>query len=77
MLEIFIYLQKYVNLERKTQHAVITHANISNGTKPQLFWKKFGDDVELVQCPFNLHHPQTATAGDTSVKYIFLAALIF
>ena len=30
MLEIFIFLQKEVNLERKTQHAVITHANTSN-----------------------------------------------
>ena len=54
MLEIFIYLQKQVNLERKTRHAVITHANTSNGIKiSTFFWKKLGDDVELVQCPFN------------------------
>ena len=26
MLEIYIFLQKQVDLERKTQHAVITHA---------------------------------------------------
>ena len=48
MLEIFIYLQKKLNIERKTQHAVITHANTSNCIKIQLFFeKKVGDDVIL------------------------------
>ena len=38
MLEIFIFLQtKSINLERKTQHAVITHANTSNGLKIYFF----------------------------------------
>ena len=55
MLEIFIFLQKYVNLECKTWHVVITHVNTSNGIKiPTFFRKKLGDDVELVQCPFKL-----------------------
>ena len=41
-----------VNLECKTQHAVITHANTSNSIKiPTFFWKKLGDDVILLQCP--------------------------
>ena len=40
MLEIFIFLQKKVNLERKTQHAVITHANTFNGTKIPTFLEK-------------------------------------
>ena len=40
MLETFIFLQKYVNLERKTQHAVITHVNTSNGIKISTFWGK-------------------------------------
>ena len=31
--EIFKFLQKKVNLEGKTQHAVITNANTSNGIK--------------------------------------------
>ena len=53
MLEIFIFLQKQVNLEHKTRHTIITHANTSNGIKnPNFFWKKLGDDVTLVQCPF-------------------------
>ena len=50
MPETFIFLQKSVNLEHKTWHAVFTHANTSNGIKiPTFFWKKVGDDVELVQ----------------------------
>ena len=53
MLEIFIFLQKEVNLERETQHAVITHVNTSNGIKILTFLEKVGDDVILVQCPFN------------------------
>ena len=42
MLEIFVFLQKYrkVNLERETQHAVITHANTSNGIKILTFFRK-------------------------------------
>ena len=43
MLEIFIFLQKYINLECKTQHAVNTHANTSNGIKISTFFgKKLG-----------------------------------
>ena len=39
-----------INLEHKTQHAVITHANSSNWYKnPNFFGKKFGDDVIFVQ----------------------------
>ena len=43
MLKIFIFLQKQVNLESKTQHAVITHANTSNGVKiPTFFGTSWG-----------------------------------
>ena len=52
MLEIFIFVQKQVNLERKTLHAVITHANTSSGIKIPTFLEKLGDDVILVKCPF-------------------------
>ena len=52
MLEIFIFLQKLVNLERKTQHAVITHANMV--WKSQLFFEKVGDDVTLSSGPLTL-----------------------
>ena len=37
MLELFIFLQKSVSLERKSQHAVITHYNTSNGIKIPTF----------------------------------------
>ena len=58
MLEIFLFFQKLINLYCKTQHAVITHANTSNGIKiPTFFWKKVGDDVILVQCPFKIPFP--------------------
>ena len=53
MLEIFIFLQKLDNLEHENQYAVITHANTSNYTKIPTFLEKVGDDVILVQCPFN------------------------
>ena len=52
MLEIFIFLQKELNLECKTLRAVITDANTSNGIKiPTFFGKQMGDDilVPLVQ----------------------------
>ena len=54
MLEIFIFLQKQVNPERKTQHGVIT--NTSNGIKIQ--W------CLLVQClaPLRLLQPVIAEA---------------
>ena len=42
MLEIFIFLQKYVNLERKTQYAIITHVNTSKGKKIPTFLEKVG-----------------------------------
>ena len=52
MLEIFIYLQKSVNLERKTRHAVITHANTYNGTKiPTFFGKSWGMMLNLSNAP--------------------------
>ena len=41
---------KVSQLERETQHAVLTHANTSNGIKIPTSWKKLGDDVILVQC---------------------------
>ena len=54
MLQIFIFVQKSVSLEYKTQHSVISHANTSNGIKiPTFFGKSWGNDVVLVQCPFN------------------------
>ena len=62
MLEIFIFLQKVINLVCKTQHAVITHANTSKGIKiPTVYSKrkkerkkkKKDDDAILVQCAFN------------------------
>ena len=41
MLEIlYIFLQKQVDLERKTQHAVITHTNTSSGIKIPTFSEK-------------------------------------
>ena len=52
-----IHISSKVNQSKcKTQHAVITHANTSNGIKIPTFLEKVGDDVILVQCPFNLLH---------------------
>ena len=52
MLEIFIFLQKYVNLEHKTQHAVITHANTSYGIKIRTFFEKsWGMMLNLSNAP--------------------------
>ena len=52
MLEIFIFLQKYVNLEHKTQHAVITHANTSYGIKIRTFFgKSWGMMLNLSNAP--------------------------
>ena len=54
MLEIFIYLQKQVNLERKTRHAVITHANTSNGIKISTFFgKSWGMMLNLSNAPLS------------------------
>ena len=40
-------------LERKTQHAVITHANTSNGMKIQTFFgKSLGMMLNLSSAPF-------------------------
>ena len=48
ILEMFIFLQKLINLESKTQHAVTTHDNTSNGMKiPTFFWKKLGGGMML------------------------------
>ena len=38
MLEIFDFFKSKVNLESKTQHVVITHANTSNGVKIPTFF---------------------------------------
>ena len=52
MLEIFIFLQKLINLERKTHHAAITHANTSNGIKIPTFWgEKLGMMLHLSTAP--------------------------
>ena len=40
MLEIFIFLQKKINLARNTQHAVITHVNTEWYKNPNFFQKK-------------------------------------
>ena len=50
-----IFLKRWAELECKNQHAVITYANTSFGKKISIFLKKkkMGDDVTLVQCPFN------------------------
>ena len=40
MLKIFIVLKEEVNLERKTQRTVITHANTSNDIKIPTFFGK-------------------------------------
>ena len=64
MLEIFIFLHKKVNLERKTQHPVITHANTSNGIKiPTFFEKNWGmmlylSNATLIR-PMLLHDGKT------------------
>ena len=48
MPEIFLFLQKWVNLEGKTQHAVITHDNISTDIKiPTFFGKSWGMMLHL------------------------------
>ena len=55
MLEIFIFLHKLVNLECKTQHAIITHANTSNGIKiPTFLVKSWGMVLYLSSAPLNL-----------------------
>ena len=52
MLEIFIFLQKYINVEFKTWHAVIAHANTSNGIKiPTFFGKSLGMMLNLSSAP--------------------------
>ena len=52
MLEISIFLQKYVNLEHKTRHAVFSHANTSNDIKiPTFFGKKLGMMLNLSNAP--------------------------
>ena len=57
MLEIFIFLQKQVNLERKTQHEVFAHANTSNGIKiPTFFGKKLRMMLNLSNASLKLTH---------------------
>ena len=54
MLEIFILLQKKVDLEHKTQHTVIGHANTSNGIKISTFFEKsWGMTLHLSNTPLN------------------------
>ena len=60
MPEIFIFLQKYVNLEGKTQHVVITHANTSNGIKIPIFLgKSWGMMLHLSSTPLTQKHLST------------------
>ena len=54
MLEIFIFLQKYINLEHETQHAVVTHANISNGIKILPVFGKSSAMMLHLSVPFKL-----------------------
>ena len=68
MLEIFIFLQRSVSLERKTRYAVIEHTNTSNGTKnPNIFVFVFnlGYDVTLFQYPL-----KTSKRGNTSTTFV-------
>ena len=52
MLEIFKFLQKEINLECKTQHAFITHANTSDGIKiPTFLGKSWGMMLHLTSAP--------------------------
>ena len=78
MLEIFIFLQKSVqnnlqkkvNLERKTPHAVITHANTSNGIKiPTYFENSWGMMLNLSNAP--LKHHETSCSVYTSLEFCF------
>ena len=63
MLEIFIFLQKKVNLEGKTRHAVITHVNTSNGIKiPTFFGKSWGMMLYLFNAPFSYPVCNTAVS---------------
>ena len=57
MLEIFMFLQKYIIVERKTWHAVIAHANSSNGIKiPTFFEKSLGMMLNFSSAPLNHYH---------------------
>ena len=65
MLEIFIFLQKEISLERKTQHAVITHASTSNGIKiPNFFGKSWGMMLYLSSAP------KSSTTSDSVSAYL-------
>ena len=61
-----IHISSKVN-QHKTRHAFTTHVNTANGIKSQFFWKKFGDDVLLVQCPFNLYLTNNALNLDLHI----------
>ena len=57
MLEIFIFLQKLVNLECETQHAFITHANTANGIKILILGgKSWGMMLFLSNAPLIGHY---------------------
>ena len=57
MIEIYIFLQKQVNLERKTQHTVITHTNTSSGIKiPTFSEKSLGMMLYLFSAPIMKQH---------------------
>ena len=77
MLEIFIFLQKKINLARNTQHAVITHVNTEWYKNPNFFQKKkkkLGDDVILVSAP--LRHKHCVTSTPFEKKNIFVLLLL-
>ena len=57
MPEILIFLQQFVNLEGKTQHAV-TYANTSNGIKIPTFFEKVGGMMlHFCSVPLTLKDP--------------------
>ena len=65
MLKIFIFLQNQISLDRKTQHAVITHANTSNDIKiPTFFGKSWGMMLYLSSAPLIDHSHIVLIIGD-------------
>ena len=68
---IHIY-SKFNQYRTWNSHAVINHANTSNGIKiPTFFWKKMGDDIILFQCLFKISHLKKVVA--IKKKKLFLS----
>ena len=58
MLEIFTFLQKYVDLEYETQYAAITHTNTFNDIKIQTFLgKSWGMMLNFSNAPLSTKLP--------------------